>query len=491
MSKIETGEFTLFSFDSKDKLSVLRYASHLSGHTLRELTDYTESPITSIHTKGEFGTLVEELYFDYKPNNRAEPDFPEINVELKTTKLVLKKTLGWDPGERLVLNVINYENVHPDCFSEVFERKNSELLVIFYRYGPGSLLDRVIDKVIFWTFSPQEIAVMKEDWQKAEKLILCGEAHHLTEGGTMILTWPPKGAGGSKDLRNQPFSTRPARQRALALKNSYVCKMYRQSLDLGRAISEGVPCRLWDVPDVENIFNKMWDENMSFEDAIVFRLSRYIGMSCDDIEAATEKLNRSAKSYYALLANRMLGVKKEHAAEIDDYDIQVKIIRLKRNRKCKESMSFPAFDYQRLCSIHGRMEFHETFTKRFLFIVFQMTDEKDSDFGNAVYRGSFFWSLPRRDWAEVSFVYRDTVNQIEKNIYDDFQRMSNTYVIHVRPHARDNNDTSMCPDGIARPKKSFWFNADYISKVVNDNLEIPLLSSNIQSSRKVGKRRVL
>ncbi len=483
--------FTLFSYNPKDKLSVLKYASHLSGHTLREFTETTDSPVTSVHTKGEFGTQIEELYFGYDRNNRAEADFSEIGVELKTTKLVLKKTLGWDPGERLILNVIDYMAVKKDCFSEIFSKKNSELLVVFYRYGGGIILDRIIDKVVFWTFSPQEIAVMKEDWQKAEDIILSGQAHHLTEGGTWILTWAPKGVGHNRDGRKQPFSNIPARQRALALKNSYVCKMYRQSLDLKVAIERGVPCRLWDVPDVQNIFEKLWPEDMSFEEAIINRLSKFEGMTCDDIENHTEKLNRDAKGYYATLANRMLGVVKDHAAEVDDYDMQVKIIRLKRNRKCKESMSFPAFDYRSICTLRGYSELRETFQKRFLFIVFQMTDSEDADFGQAIYRGSFFWNMPKEGLHELHFVYKDTVEQIKKNIYDDFQGQSNTYMVHVRPHAQNNKDTSMCPDGIPRPKKSFWINADYLSNIVNANLEIPVLSERVKTTKKVGKRRKL
>lgn len=483
--------FVLFSYDRKDKLSVLKYASKLSGHTLREFTERFDSLQTSVSTKGKYGTLLEELFFGYDPNNKAEADFNEIGVELKSTKLVNKKTLGWDPGERLILNVINYQNVKKDSFSDVFERKNSELLVIFYRYTKGNLLDRFIDKVVFWTFSPQELAVMREDWQLAENTILDGRAHLLTEGGTRIITWAPKGAGHGKDMRPQPNSSEKARQRAIALKNSYVCKMYRQSLDLKDAMARGVPCRLWDVPDVQNIFDRPWDRNMTFEEAIVDRLSRYVGLRCDEIEELTERLNRSEKGYHAHLANRMLGVRTRRVAELEDYDIQSKIICLKRNTKATESMSFPAFDYRRICFNMGRIELMEMLKKRYLFIVFQMTDGADSDNVSSIFRGAFFWSVPPEVKREARFVYEDTVQQIRNNIYDDFQALSNTYYVHVRPHATNNDDVSMCFDGIARPKKSFWLNADYISTIVNENLEIPILSTRVRESKKIGKRRQL
>ena len=37
--------------------------------------------------KGNFGTLLEEFYFGYKPNSNSEADFKEVELELKSTPL--------------------------------------------------------------------------------------------------------------------------------------------------------------------------------------------------------------------------------------------------------------------------------------------------------------------------------------------------------------------------------------------------------------------
>ena len=73
------------------------------------------------------------IYFDYEPNSDAEPDFKEAGLELKCSPLKTLKNGDFRSKERLVLNIINYLEVHEEDFeSSSFWKKNAHLLLVFY-----------------------------------------------------------------------------------------------------------------------------------------------------------------------------------------------------------------------------------------------------------------------------------------------------------------------------------------------------------------------
>ena len=65
--------------------------------------------------KGAIGTVIEESWFGYPPNPDAEPDLPEVGVELKVTPYIRGKN-GIRAKERLVCNIINYMEEHDKTF---------------------------------------------------------------------------------------------------------------------------------------------------------------------------------------------------------------------------------------------------------------------------------------------------------------------------------------------------------------------------------------
>ena len=87
----------------KTKEAVLRKAQEAIGIPMKDI-DKTGRLNTG---KGAIGTVLEESWFGYTPNSKAEPDFPEAGVELKATPY-LKTSSGIRAKERLVCNIINY-----------------------------------------------------------------------------------------------------------------------------------------------------------------------------------------------------------------------------------------------------------------------------------------------------------------------------------------------------------------------------------------------
>src|SRR5690606_36142792 len=85
------------------------------------------------------------------------------------------------------------------------------------------------------------------------------------------------------------------------------------------------------------------------EEVALERLHRYRGWTVVDIWRELDpSLNLDAKGIYADLARRMLGVKTRKIEEFEKAGVTMKIVRLQRNGKPKESMSFPAFKFKDL-----------------------------------------------------------------------------------------------------------------------------------------------
>src|SRR5690606_30893408 len=136
--------------------------------------------------KGGFGNMVEELYFKYKPNSEAQPDFPEAGIELKTTPLK-KISKGLVSKERLVFNIINYMQEHREVFrSSSFWKKNSELLLMFYLHDREKVpLDYIFKIIRLWRFPERDLKIIIDDWNTIVNKIRAGKAHELSEGDTM------------------------------------------------------------------------------------------------------------------------------------------------------------------------------------------------------------------------------------------------------------------------------------------------------------------
>ena len=102
--------------------SIMEYAQGLIGRTFGEI-DKNER-LADNKGKGNLGQIVEESYFGYDINSRAEADFSHVGVELKVTPFKVNKNKTISAKERLVLNIINYmENIKKIFMKVHFGRK--------------------------------------------------------------------------------------------------------------------------------------------------------------------------------------------------------------------------------------------------------------------------------------------------------------------------------------------------------------------------------
>ncbi len=195
----------MFDINSAD--SIIEFAKKLKNKSLRQACG-NEIEKHGYKGKGNFGQILEKFYFGYEPNSDAEADFKEAGIELKSTPLKTLKNGEFRSKERLVLNIINYPEVHKESFeNSSFWKKNAHLLLVFYLHDNNSdLLDYLIKLVDDWQYPNEDLKIIKHDWETINQKIKDGKAHELSEGDTFYLGACTKGSTALKSYRDQPFN---------------------------------------------------------------------------------------------------------------------------------------------------------------------------------------------------------------------------------------------------------------------------------------------
>ena len=224
------------AYNEMDKESVLEYAKYLEGKTLREALSQDvidNMRIDESGNKGRYGQKIEKYYFGYDLNSYTSADFP-CGLELKATPLKRLKNGRLSPKERLVCNIINYENIIYETWeTSTFLEKNSEILLLRYIDPMDkniSQLDyEIVDVRIHRIFDNiEDKEQFEEDWNVIVNKVRNGQAHNLSESDTRFLGACTKGATALSSLRNQPNNTERAKQRAFSFKTQYMRELLRR-----------------------------------------------------------------------------------------------------------------------------------------------------------------------------------------------------------------------------------------------------------------------
>jgi len=435
-------------FDESSETDILRYAAGLIGKSLAAVAELPASELDRDRKgKGRLGNLVEEYYFGYKPNNNPEPDFPKANLELKVTGL---KSAAPDPiraKERLVLNMINFQEIVNETFeTSSFYKKCQKILILCYRYDKSKLeVDQVFTENQFvFRLVEQELSVLKRDWELVQDKVKAGLAHEISEGDTFYLKANRKGAGGDKDLTDQPYSLTKANRRSWSFNTGYLTALIAGAEPNAGSLKIG--------------------EDETFEQATSRRLAKHLGMPSKELfqqfGLVREGVRLSKSARYDLLV-KILSDGGSSVRELQKAGIRLKTVRLKHTGRTRESMSFQSFDY---CQIVEQdwadSEFSQALEDKFLFAVFEEDSEGVERFAKAAY-----WNMPYEDRMKAQEVWEETRLRIVNGTYV-FPQSTENQVAHVRPHARNADDKIMCPDGELRMKRSFWLNQRYIEQVV-------------------------
>lgn len=450
-------------YNPKDKNSILKYAKALKGKTLRDAC-HSSVLMHTFSGKGSFGQILEKFYFGYEPNTKSEPDFVEVGLELKSSPLKQLKNEEYRSKERLVLNIISYNNIVEQSFdTSDFWKKNANILLIFYLHKfEQELMDYVIKLVEEWNFPKTDLEIIKQDWQIIKNKVLDGNAHELSEGDTFYLGACTKGANANT-IKKQPYSPIPAKQRAFSLKQGYVNHIIASiSKD-----STGNYGKL--IPSIEIAKKQTLDQ------IVISKFKPFLNKTVEQIIAQLNiNINKSAKSFYANLTKAILGIELDkEIEEFEKAEVIVKTVRLKENNLPKEDISFSSFKYEEIVNeVWDDSGFKDILEHKFLFIFYQFENE------NLVLRKVKFWNMPYEDINEASKVWEKTKGIIQKGKivkeinygirHTNFPNKSFNRISHVRPHAKNAADTYPLPvkDKLTKAKEytkhCFWLNSSYV-----------------------------
>lgn len=455
-------------YDDTNPEAIEQYAKRLINQTFKQILEQNPDFASfSGKGKGRLGQLLEKYYFQYELNSDSDPDFPKAGVELKTTAYEETKRGKLRAKERLVLNIINYMEVHKETFeSSSFLKKNALLLLIFYFYPPNGRemdhLDFFIKYAQLFEFPEKDRKIIEDDWNKIVQKVRDGKAHEISESDTNYLSACTKGKN-KESMRNQPFSYERAKQRAFSLKPSYMTHIFNEY------ILEKKPTYKYSIVKDSDELN-----NLSFDELIISKIHQYKGMTIHELEEHFNiQVNKKAKSYLATLSNKIiykiLGGETESFEEFQKANIKIKTIRLNKNNTITESMSFPAFDYKELVEEEWETStLREMFiNQRFLFVIFKFNNAGDLQ----LYKAKL-WSIPEKDLEDhVKWVWEETVNRIKEEKAEYLPGIKDNPVAHVRPHGRNAQDTSETHYGVHLPKKSFWLTNRYILQQIMEDEE--------------------
>lgn len=460
-------------YNKLDELSIIKHAKKIEKKSLREYIQDAEKSLlafekgSSYNTgKGSLGQLIEEVVFGYKINSKKDADFPEVGMELKvvplkrikaikSSKLMCKK-LGLSVKERMVLTIIDYKSVVNETWElNSLSKKMLKLLIMFYLHEKNTeILDYEFQLVDKWEPSLGDLEIIRKDWELIINKIKNGLAHELSEGDTYYLGAATKGAN-AHSLREQPFSTKLAMQRAFCFKRSYVESIFEELLTSS--------------PTLET-FEK------SLDTLIQEIMVKYQGLTVLEIMKKLKIKKSPAKNWLNIFCRDMLmlelGQDVDSFKQIKKAGIELKTICLQINNIPRESMSFEQISYDEIINeswedsnIRSKFE-----SKKHLWIVFKASvpyeRQRELALDDIFFEKCIIWNMPIQDLeGPYRELWEDTVSKIKMNEFNRFMKSKDNPVGHIRPKAKNSKDKAIFR-GREVPKMAFWLNAKYIAQQI-------------------------
>lgn len=422
-------------------------------------------------TKGNLGQVIEESYFGYAVNSRPEADFKELNIELKVTGVKRNKNKTLSAKERLVLNIINYnEEVKKEFETSSFWSKNQKLLLFFYLWEKEKMQrDWSILKTHLHSYSNEDLEVIRQDWEYIISKIRAGKAHELSEGDTNYLGAASKGTNSSS-VRSQPFSDVPAMQRAFSLKNSYMTALTRKLLS---------------EKDLVRISSQQELKEKTLEEVITERFAPFVGKSLSQLSREKNiRVNTNTKAFLPDFISSLLGIKGTSLNDIEEFakaNIQFKTVRLEPVGLPKEHMSFKNVDFHDwLDTPFDESELFDYFSEtKLLFVVFEYKEtDKENPNRELYFKGVKLWNMPYQDIQDLREFYDHVKGILQQGVVlTKKKRGTSTNLpgtgtngkFHLRTKARDGKDKISLPvTGEMLTKHCFWFDKQYVVKVINE-----------------------
>jgi DNA mismatch repair protein MutH len=178
----------------KDEQELLARSKQLVGKSLQELVStYNEKlPSSLLKAKGFVGQLI-EWHLGASSNNLPQPDFPHLNIELKTLPLNSKglpseSTYICTAPLNLSLAIETWEH------SRVYKKLSRVLWIPFEADPTIPLKQRRIGSPLLWHLDPETERILKQDWEELTDMLCLGKIEGLSAHMGVYLQIRPKAA---------------------------------------------------------------------------------------------------------------------------------------------------------------------------------------------------------------------------------------------------------------------------------------------------------
>ncbi|MCX8660365.1 DNA mismatch repair endonuclease MutH [Gilliamella sp. B2889] len=222
----------MLNFYPSNEQELLSRAEMAAGYSFAEIAQYVNIPIPANlnKQKGWVGNLI-ETYLGANAGSKAEQDFSNLGIELKTIPVNKKGK----PLETTFVSVIPLMANHGVIWetSHVKYKLSKVLWIPIEGERSIPLAERKVGKPILWTPTLEQEQQLKQDWQELMDMIALGQVEKITARYGTYLQIRPKAANGKAlteaiGENGEIILTRP---RGFYLKKSFTSQILQNSID--------------------------------------------------------------------------------------------------------------------------------------------------------------------------------------------------------------------------------------------------------------------
>ena len=161
----------------ESEAELLSHAWEIAGLTLGELGARVgvEVPDESVRGKGIAGQIIEKA-LGATAGSRAEPDFVELGIELKTIPL---DAVGKPKESTFVCSISLAAMADTDWERSTVLKKLSKVLFVPVEAASNTpLRDRRVGRAYLWAPTPEEQQLLRTDWERLAEMIAAGDVEH-------------------------------------------------------------------------------------------------------------------------------------------------------------------------------------------------------------------------------------------------------------------------------------------------------------------------
>ncbi len=175
-------------------------ARDVAGLTLGELGARVavDLPEESARGKGVAGQILEKV-LGASAGSRAEPDFVNLGIELKTIPL---DATGKPKESTFVCSISLSSMADTDWEGSTVLKKLSKVLFVPVEAASETpLCDRRVGRAYLWTPNADEQRLMRSDWERLAEMIAAGDVEQITGHLGEVLQVRPKAPHGRSRRR--------------------------------------------------------------------------------------------------------------------------------------------------------------------------------------------------------------------------------------------------------------------------------------------------